>query len=104
MLAPYQAYGRMNKKDVGVIIDKEWSDKVISQRHTEDERVKPVPQVPIDFRNSVLKCLLAAEPADVQDAVDVWRRANRPGEKEDSKKEGSVEGDDKFDQAESYYQ
>lgn len=71
----------------------------MSKRHTDDERVKPVPPVPINFRNSVLKRLLAAEPVDVQDAVDVWRRENRPGEKEDS-----VKGDGDFDQAEAYYQ
>lgn len=99
MLAPYQAYGRMNKKNIGLIIDKEWSDDIMSKRHTDDERVKPVPPVPINFRNSVLKRLLAAEPVDVQDAVDVWRRENRPGEKEDS-----VKGDGDFDQAEAYYQ
>ncbi|KAF7965908.1 hypothetical protein HWV62_40972 [Athelia sp. TMB] len=99
MMAPYQAYGCMNKKEVGPIIDKEWSDKVMSQRHTEVERAEPMPRVTIDFRNSVLKRMLAAEPEDVHKAVDVWRHENRRSEKD-----GSAQAGDNFDQAESYYQ
>ncbi|KAF7982531.1 hypothetical protein HWV62_28154 [Athelia sp. TMB] len=99
MLALYQVYGQMNKERLVPIISKEWADKVMSGEHTDNEKAKLLAKVPIDFWNSALRRTFNAEPADVQKAVDVWRRENRATEKgHGSKYENSV------DQAEAYHQ
>ncbi|KAF7976044.1 hypothetical protein HWV62_7950 [Athelia sp. TMB] len=77
MLAAYQAYHSMFKDRLEPIIKQEWIDSVMSERLTEEAKAKPIPPIPINFRNAASKRMLQEEPADVQNEVDEWRRAQR---------------------------
>lgn len=55
----------------------QWADSVISSRRTAEENAKPIPAVPINFRNAALIKLLEAEPPSVQAEVEVWRQAQQ---------------------------
>lgn len=67
----------MYKSRVGPIIQKQWTDSVLLTRYTEEEKARPIPAVPISFRNANLSKMLRAEPTEVQDGVEVWRQAQR---------------------------
>lgn len=102
MLATYQAYNKMFKTRLTPIIEEEWVASVLSKRHTEEERALRVPQVPIDFRNNVLKRLLKAEPPEVHKQVEVWRQAQR-APVEDVELEETEEETLRFNKADEYH-
>lgn len=59
---------------------------------------KPIPAVPIDFRNATLLKMLRAEPTAVQADVEVWRQAQRPTAVMESEDEEAV----RFNKATKY--
>lgn len=77
----------MHKKRLGPIIDKKWANSVLSPRDTEDGKAKPIPAVPISFRNTTLIQLLEVEPPAVQADVEVWRQAQQQTEEATNKDE-----------------
>lgn len=87
LLSIYHAYSAMFKLRLGPIIDKEWADAVMSQRLAEEDKLKSIPAVPINFRNAALKRMLADESTEVKAQVEAWRQAQRTLEIKD-------EGDD----------
>lgn len=101
MLAPYQAYSRMFKERLGPIIDTEWAVDVILKRGVEEEETAAkIPPVPINFRNTVLKRLLKAEPPEIHEEIEEWRRG-KP-----DKEGGDDEADEetaRFAKAEKYH-
>ncbi|KAF7967411.1 hypothetical protein HWV62_34381 [Athelia sp. TMB] len=88
LLSITHAYNALHKERLGPIIIQEWTESVISGRTTDEEKSKPVPPVPINFRNAMLKRMFAEESADVKTEVEAWRQARHAN---DAKKE---EGDD----------
>lgn len=79
-LSAYHAYSAMNKDRIGPIIDQEWVNSVLLQRHTDKEKAMAMPPVPIAFRNATLKRLLKAEPPSVQADVETWRQTRQTPE------------------------
>lgn len=77
LLSVCHAYSAMFKTRLGPIIDQNWANSVISERLTEEEKAKPIPAVPINFRNTALKRMLADEPQEIHDEVETWRQAQR---------------------------
>lgn len=75
IVSTYHAYSTMNKDCVGLIIDQEWTKSVLLERQTDEQKAKPVPPVPIQFRNATLKSLLQAEPSSVHADVESWQRS-----------------------------
>lgn len=101
MLANYQAYNKLFKDRLTPLIEAEWAATVLSKRTTEEERAEKIPQIPIDFRNNVLKKMLGAEPLEVREQVEAWRQAQRaPIE---NAKDETEEETVRFDKAEEYH-
>lgn len=65
----------MFKPRLGPIINQEWTTSVISQRLTEEDKSKPIPPVPLNFRNAALKRMLAEESPETQAEVETWRQS-----------------------------
>lgn len=105
LLPLYQAYNNMFKICLGPIIQKEWTDSVLLERCTEEEKKKPIPPVPINFRNAALIKMLRAESPVVQEDVEVWRQAQRPiAEKKDEEDDNRPDDDEaiRFNRATAY--
>lgn len=77
LLAAYHAYNAMYKPSLGPVITQEWNAAVIAGRLTEEDKLKPIPAVPINFRNCALKRMLADESPETRAEVEAWRRAQR---------------------------
>lgn len=75
LLSTYHAYSAMFKPRLGPIINREWTTSVISRRVTEEDNSKPIPPVPINFRNAALKRMLAEESPETQAEVEAWRQS-----------------------------
>lgn len=91
----------MHKGRVGPIIDQEWANSILSERHTDEQKALPMPPVPIAFRNATLKRLLQDEPPSVQAEVEAWRQAKRSAE---VKAEGEVDEEAvRLETAEQYH-
>lgn len=105
MLAPYQAYSRLYQERLGPLINKEWADSVSSQRATEEDsgQVKPIPPVPINFRNATLKRLLLAEPPEIRAEIEEWRKAEHGIRPSVEASEVLEEDDARFEKAEQYH-
>lgn len=67
----------MFKPRLGPIIDQEWAAAVTLQRLTEEDKLKPIPAVPINFRNAALKRMLEGESPEIKAEVEAWRQAQR---------------------------
>lgn len=99
----------MFKERVGPIIDKEWAASVLEKRAVEEDETLPkppdeatrMPPVPISFRNSVLKRLLKAEPSEIHEEIEVWRKAHHVVKC--SNEDESAEDDGKFEKADGYH-
>lgn len=102
LLPAYHAYNNMHKERLGPIIYDEWRISVLSKRHTDEEKAKAIPPIPIDFRNTRLRVLLEAEPQAVKTEVEAWRQARRTAE--DSQEKGQVEiSNEKLNTASAYH-
>lgn len=77
LLSVYHAYSAMFKPRLSPMIIQQWTASVVSERLTEEDKLKPIPPVPINFRNAALKTMLAAESPETQAEVEVWRQAQR---------------------------
>lgn len=101
MLAPYQAYSRMFNERLGPIISTEWEvDVALKRSAEEDETLTKIPPVPINFRNSVLKRLLQAEPPEIHEAIEEWRKGKPV---KDGIEEEANEDTARFAKAEQYH-
>lgn len=102
ILSAYHAYGAMNKDRVASVIDLEWTESILLDRHTDEEKAMAIPPVPISFRNATLKRLLQAEPSSVQAEVEAWRHAKRAAQ---MKTEGEVDEESaRLEKAKQYHQ